>query len=61
MKRGPGRPPTPKKLAKAAPISIRFSESERRLVDRAAERVGVKVSKWIRDAVLAAASDAAAV
>jgi uncharacterized protein (DUF1778 family) len=56
MKRGPGRPPTPKKLAKVAPISIRFSESERRLVDRAAERSGVKVSKWIRDAVLAAAS-----
>lgn len=56
MKRGPGRPTTPNKLAKAAPISIRFSESERRLVDRAAERAGAKVSKWIRDAALAAAS-----
>lgn len=56
MKRGPGRPVTPKRLAKVAPISIRFSESERRLVDRAAERAGVKVSAWVRDAVLAAAA-----
>ena len=50
-----GRPPVPKKLAKGALLSVRFSADERRVLDRAAERTGKRLSEWARLALLAAA------
>jgi hypothetical protein len=50
-----GRPPVPKKLAKAALLSVRFSESERRGLERAAAREGLRVSEWARRVLMSAA------
>lgn len=55
-----GRPPVPKKLAKGSLLSVRFSGDERKTLDRAADREGLKVSEWARRALLAAASSAPA-
>lgn len=52
-----GRPPVSKKLAKATLLSVRFSESERASLDRAAKKEGVKLSEWARRALLAVAID----
>ena len=43
-----GRPPVPKKLAKGSLLSVRFSESERRALERAAEASGLSLSAWAR-------------
>jgi len=51
-----GRPPLPKKLAKGALLSVRFSESERTALDRAAKKDGVKLSAWARSVLLAKAT-----
>jgi hypothetical protein len=48
-----GRPPVPKRLAKAALLSVRLSEGERRLIERAAKRDGVGLSEWARRTLLA--------
>ena len=50
-----GRPPVPKKLAKGALLSVRFSESERQLLLRAAEQEGERLSQWARTVLLEAA------
>jgi uncharacterized protein (DUF1778 family) len=50
-----GRPPVPKKLAKGSLLSVRFSESERRALEKAAELAGVRLSEWARRTLLAAA------
>jgi hypothetical protein len=50
-----GRPPVPKKLAKAALLSVRFTESERAELERAAKRDGVGLSEWARRVLLATA------
>ena len=50
-----GRPPVPKKLAKAALLSVRFSESERAEIEKAAKRDGVGLSEWARRVLLATA------
>ncbi len=50
-----GRPPVPKKLAKAALLSVRFSEGERAEIEKAAKRDGVGLSEWARRVLLAAA------
>ena len=57
VKRAPriGRPPLPKKLAKGSLLSVRFTEEERRGLDRAAGRRGDKLSEWARKVLLAAA------
>ena len=50
-----GRPPVPKKLAKATLLSVRLSEGERKLIEHAAERDGVGLSEWARKALIATA------
>jgi hypothetical protein len=50
-----GRPPVPKKLAKGALLSVRFSTDERKALERAAERDGIRLSEWARRALLSAA------
>ncbi len=50
-----GRPPVPKKLAKAALLSVRFTESERTELERAAKRDGIGLSEWARRVLLATA------
>lgn len=55
MKRGPGRPIVPKKLAKGALLSVRFSAEERRLLEKAAQTAGLKLSEWARRHLLASA------
>ncbi len=54
MTRAVGRPPVPKKLAKGSLLSVRFSESERRALERVAERERLTLSKWTRKTLLAA-------
>lgn len=58
MKRakGPGRPKTPRKIAKSALLSVRFSESERKALDAAASGRGLKLSEWAREALINAAN-----
>jgi hypothetical protein len=53
MTRPVGRPPVPKKLSKDTLLSVRFSESERRSLERTAEREGLTLSKWTRKTLLA--------
>lgn len=50
-----GRPPVPKKLAKATLLSVRFTESERAEIEKAAKRDGVGLSEWARRTLLATA------
>ncbi len=54
-----GRPPVPKKLAKASLLSVRFAEGERRIIEEAAERDGVGLSEWARRVLVAAAGNKA--
>jgi hypothetical protein len=51
-----GRPRVPKKLAKRSLLSLRFSESEREALERAAEREGLRLSEWARRVLLAASA-----
>lgn len=51
-----GRPKLPKKLAKGALLSVRFTAEERRVLDAAADREGLSLSQWARKTMLAAAS-----
>lgn len=55
-RRGPGRPPIPAPKRKLAIFSVRLSDEERRLVDRAASARGLTSSRWARDILLEAAS-----
>jgi predicted HicB family RNase H-like nuclease len=50
-----GRPPVPAKLAKGSLLSVRFSEDERKALERAAEREGVSLSEWARGTLTNAA------
>ncbi len=50
-----GRPPVPKKLAKGSLLSVRFSESERAHLVKAAKRGNQKLSEYARSALLATA------
>jgi len=49
-----GRPKLPKKLAKGALLSVRFTTEERRALDAAAERDGISLSQWARKTMLVA-------
>jgi hypothetical protein len=51
-----GRPPVSKKLQKGALLSVRFSESERLGLARAAARHQLSVSEWARRTLLSAAA-----
>ena len=57
VKKKLGRPPVPKKLARGALLSVRFSDSERRALEVAADRDGVKLSEWARRTLLAALTE----
>jgi hypothetical protein len=50
-----GRPPVPKKLAKGALLSVRFSAAERAALDETAKSEGLKLSEWARRVLLSAA------
>lgn len=54
-----GRPPVPKKLAKVSLLSVRLTVSERKSLERAAQKQGTTVSKWARAVLLEAARDTA--
>jgi hypothetical protein len=58
VKKKLGRPPVPKKLAKGALLSVRFSAEERKKLERAAEHGGLKLSEWARRVLLSASSEA---
>ncbi len=49
-----GRPPLPKKMAKAELLSVRFAPEEKRQIERAAKDAGVGISEWARRVLLAA-------
>ena len=51
-----GRPPVPKKLAKASLLSVRFSAVERKMLERAAGMAGVTLSEWARKTLIEFAS-----
>jgi hypothetical protein len=50
-----GRPKLPKGQTKGSVITIRLQREQRKTVGNAADRAGVKLSEWARDALLAAA------
>lgn len=50
-----GRPVVPQKLAKGALLSVRFAESERKSLERAAAQRGMRLSEWARTTLLEAA------
>ena len=50
-----GRPVVPEEVAKGALLSVRFSPPERTALAEAAERDGLKLSAWCRQALLFAA------
>lgn len=52
MKRRVGRPTVPKKLARGALLSVRFSEGERKALEQAADLQGLKLSEWARTVLL---------
>jgi hypothetical protein len=45
----------PKKLAKATLLSVRFTETERAEIEKAAKRDGVGLSEWARRVLLTTA------
>lgn len=53
--RSAGRPAIARKLAKGSLLSVRFTEDERRMLDRAAGQGGLRLSEWARRALLAEA------
>jgi hypothetical protein len=50
-----GRPPLPKGQRQAAVVTVRMSKAERKLIGAAAKSSGVKLSNWIRLALIRAA------
>jgi hypothetical protein len=52
MSRRVGRPKVPKHKAKAPGISIRLTVGERRIIDSAVKRSGLKQSQWATKSLL---------
>lgn len=52
-----GRPRVPKKLAKGSLLSVRLTQDERHKIEAAAERDGVALSEWARQAMLRRANE----
>jgi hypothetical protein len=50
-----GRPPLKAKERKATHLSVRFTEAERRTVEKAAKEAGLPLSEWARGVILASA------
>ena len=55
MKLDVGRPKVPKTKAKAPGISVRLTQDERKLIDRAIQLTGMSQSDWVRRILLSAA------
>ncbi|WP_424750913.1 plasmid mobilization protein [Mycobacterium sp.] len=53
-----GRPPIDPEKRRSAPIPVRFTDSERELVEDAAAADGMSLSTWIRARAVAAAKRA---
>lgn len=54
-RKGPGRPPLPKGVAKGSAISLKLSPSERGIADELAARLGITRATLLRRALLAVA------
>jgi uncharacterized protein (DUF1778 family) len=52
-----GRPKLPKAHAKSSIIPVRFNTEDRKRVEGAAKASGQKVSEWVRDTLLKAATE----
>jgi len=50
-----GRPPKAPGEAKACTLSVRLRTDERKAIEAAAERMGVKASEWARRVLIASA------
>lgn len=50
-----GRPNLPEGAAKGVIVQTRVSDAERELLDDAAKASGLKLAKWMRERILAAA------
>jgi len=57
MKTKLGRPPLKKSLIRGKPLRIRLRDSERRLIDKAANLAGLSSSEWARTLLLQAANN----
>ncbi|WP_425437828.1 plasmid mobilization protein [Mycobacterium neglectum] len=51
----PGRPPLEAGQRRTAPVPVRFTATEREVIEAAAKADGQSVSAWVRDRALAAA------
>lgn len=60
-KRGPGRPAFQEGTARTSVFTMKLSDEERTAIDAAAERAGIPVTRWAREALLNAAKERAAV
>jgi len=56
MKRGRGRPPKPSDERKQERLEVRADSADKRQLEEAAERSGLKLSDWIRDRLKSAAT-----
>jgi uncharacterized protein (DUF1778 family) len=52
-----GRPKLPKAHAKSSIIPVRFNADDRKKVETAAKAKGQKVSEWVRNTLLKAATE----
>lgn len=52
MKKKPGPKPLPSAQRRESPLLIRFRDSERKELERAAKRAGVRLTDLVRDAAL---------
>ena len=55
QRRGPQRPAVAEGAAKTVAFVMRVSAEERAAIEAAADRAGVPVSRWAREALLSAA------
>ena len=51
-----GRPPKPEAERKAAALTLRWTEAERDVAEKAAELAGLALSDWVRNAIAIAAA-----
>ena len=55
MKRGRGRPRKPRDEQKSERLEVRADAAEKRQLEEAADKAGMKLSDWIRDRLRTAA------
>lgn len=61
IKCGPGRPKKPKNENRSESVIVKFTPSERELIELAVENLGTRLSPWVRKRLLEAAQRDAAV